>query len=194
MWLPNRGSNSISVIDGVAGGPPRYKVMAIPVPGLTPEGLDLSPDGRELWTATRGDGAVSIIDTATRRVKQSFGLRLTDAFIAAAVRCAPPGNKPTPEEINNCLTHLDAETAALPHVRVVVGLGKIAFDAYLQLLMTRNIVARPRPQFGHASVATLPNRQTLIGCYHPSRQNTNTGKLTSAMMNRVFRMARSHLS
>ena len=79
MWVPNRGSNSISVIDGVTGGPPRFKTTAIPVPGLTPEGLDLSPDGRELWTATRGDGAISIIDTMTRRVKQSFGLRLTDA-------------------------------------------------------------------------------------------------------------------
>jgi len=90
MWVPNRGSNSISVIDGVAGGPPRYKVTAIPLPGLTPEGLDLSPDGRELWTATRGDGAVSIIDTATRRVKQSFGLRLTDAN---RLKFTPDGSK-----------------------------------------------------------------------------------------------------
>ena len=79
MWVPNRGSNSISVIDGVAGGPPKFKTTAIPVPGTTPEGLDLSPDGRELWTATRGDGSVSIIDTATRRVIQSFNLKLTDA-------------------------------------------------------------------------------------------------------------------
>ena len=90
MWVPNRGSNSVSVIDGVAGGPPRYKVTAIPLPGLTPEGLDLSPDGRELWTATRGDGAVSIIDTATRRVKQSFGLRLTDAN---RLKFTPDGSK-----------------------------------------------------------------------------------------------------
>ena len=79
MWVPNRGSNSISVIDGVAGGPPKFKTTAIPVPGKTPEGLDLSPDGRELWTATRGDGGVSIIDTATRKVTQSFNLKLTDA-------------------------------------------------------------------------------------------------------------------
>jgi YVTN family beta-propeller protein len=90
MWVPNRGSNSISVIDGVAGGPPRYKVTAIPLPGLTPEGLDLSPDGRELWTATRGDGAVSIIDTSTRRVTQSFGLRLTDAN---RLKFTPDGSK-----------------------------------------------------------------------------------------------------
>ena len=79
MWVPNRGSNSISVIEGVAVGPPKWKITAIPVPGKTPEGLDLSPDGRELWTATRGDGGVSIIDTATRKVTQSFNLKLTDA-------------------------------------------------------------------------------------------------------------------
>lgn len=79
MWVPNRGSNSVSVIDGVAGGPPKFKTTAIPVPGKTPEGLDLSPDGRELWTATRGDGGVSIIDTASRKVTQSFNLKLTDA-------------------------------------------------------------------------------------------------------------------
>ncbi len=79
MWVPNRGSNSISVIEGVAGGPPKFKTTAIPVPGKTPEGLDLSPDGRELWTATRGDGGVAIIDTATRKVVESFNLKLTDA-------------------------------------------------------------------------------------------------------------------
>jgi DNA-binding beta-propeller fold protein YncE len=90
LWVPNRGSNSVSVIDGIAGGPPRYKVTAIPVPGLTPEGIDLSPDGSELWTATRGDGAVSIIDTSSRRVKQSFGLRLTDAN---RLKFTPDGSK-----------------------------------------------------------------------------------------------------
>src|SRR5688572_27814064 len=79
MWVPNRGSNSISVIDGVAGGPPKFKTTAIPVPGKTPEGLDLSPDGRELWTATRGDGGVSIIDTASRKVVQALNLKRTDA-------------------------------------------------------------------------------------------------------------------
>ena len=90
MWVPNRGSNSISVIDGVAGGPPKFKTTAIPVPGTTPEGLDLSPDGRELWTATRGDGGVTIIDTATRRVIQSFNLKLTDAN---RLKFTPDGSK-----------------------------------------------------------------------------------------------------
>jgi uracil-DNA glycosylase family 4 len=119
------------------------------------------------------------------------GLVLQDAFIAAAVRCAPPDNKPTPEEILNCLPHLDAEIAALPRVSVIVALGRIGFDAYLRLLKARGTGVRPHPRFGHGSIARLPNGQTLIGCYHPSRQNTNTGRLTGAMMDDVFRMVRS---
>ena len=119
------------------------------------------------------------------------GLTLRDAFIAAAVRCAPPDNKPTPEEIARCLPHLDAELAALPRVSVVVALGKIAFDAYLQLLKQRGRRAAGRgPQFGHGVAHRLPNGQTLIGCYHPSRQNTNTGKLTARMMDDVFNEVR----
>ena len=122
------------------------------------------------------------------------GLRLTDAFIAAAVRCAPPDNKPTPEEMTRCLPHLAAEVAALPRVRVVVALGKIGFDAYVQLLKQQGMAARPRPSFAHAASFDLPNGQTLIGCYHPSRQNTNTGKLTARMMHDVFLLARARVS
>ena len=118
------------------------------------------------------------------------GLALDDAFIAAAVRCAPPDNKPTPEEIATCLAHLDAETSALPRVSVVVALGRIGFDAWLQLLRGRGVSLRPKPAFGHAVAHTLPNGQLLIGCYHPSRQNTNTGKLTSRMMDDVLSLAR----
>jgi uracil-DNA glycosylase family 4 len=118
------------------------------------------------------------------------GLVLHDAYIAAAVRCAPPGNQPTREEISNCLPHLDAEAAALQDVRVVVALGRIAFDAYLRMLKARGVSTRPRPLFAHRSTSVLPNRQLLVGCYHPSRQNTNTGKLTPGMMDDVFGMAR----
>jgi uracil-DNA glycosylase family 4 len=121
------------------------------------------------------------------------GLKLRDAFIAAAVRCAPPDNTPTPEEIARCLPHLDAEIAALPRVRVVVALGRIAFDAYLRLLKQQGLTVRPKPAFGHALAHDLPNGQTLIGCYHPSRQNTNTGKLTPPMMDAVFRRVRRAL-
>jgi uracil-DNA glycosylase family 4 len=123
------------------------------------------------------------------------GLRLHDAFIAAAVRCAPPDNKPTPSEIAACLPHLDAEVAALGRVRAIVALGKIAFDAYLQLLRTQAVVVpRPRPVFGHAAACDLPGRRLLIGCYHPSRQNTHTGKLTAPMMDVVFKRARRFLA
>jgi len=121
------------------------------------------------------------------------GLALADAYIAAAVRCAPPDNKPTREEIANCLAHLESETSALPRVRVVVALGRIGFDAWLQLLRRRGVDLRPRPAFGHAAAHTLPNRQTLLGCYHPSRQNTNTGKLNAQMMDDVFFRAREAL-
>ena len=121
------------------------------------------------------------------------GLELTGAFIAAAVRCAPPGNKPLPEEIARCLPHLDAELGALPDVRVVVALGRIGFDAYLRLLKHRGSAVRPRPAFGHALAHRLPTGHTLVGCYHPSRQNTNTGKLTASMMDDVFRVVRRAL-
>ena len=122
------------------------------------------------------------------------GLVLSDAFIAAAVRCAPPQNKPTLQEIANCLPHLSAEVDALPHLRVIVALGRIGFDACLQLLTARGVTKRPRPRFAHASVSRLPGGWTLIGCYHPSRQNTNTGRLTPRMMNAVFRKAKACLS
>src|SRR5262249_3391655 len=117
------------------------------------------------------------------------GLILTGAYITAAVRCAPPDNKPTPEEIAACQRHLDAELAALPRITTIVALGRIAFDAYLQWLGTQRVIVKPRPQFGHGSRTTLPNGQTLIGCYHPSRQNTNTGRLTPTMLDTVFRLA-----
>ena len=122
------------------------------------------------------------------------GLQLRDAYIAAAVRCAPPDNKPTPEEVSNCLPHLAAEMAALPRVRVVVALGKIAFDAYLQLQKREGVVLKPRPVFGHGGISTLPNGITLIGSYHPSRQNTNTGKLTPRMLADVFQRAKRALA
>jgi uracil-DNA glycosylase family 4 len=121
------------------------------------------------------------------------GLKLRDVFITAAVRCAPPDNKPTPQEIANCLPHLADEMAALPRARVIMALGRIGFDAYLQLLKSLGIVVRPKPRFEHAAAYELPNGHTLIGCYHPSRQNTNTGKLTPRMMDEVLGLAARHL-
>jgi len=127
------------------------------------------------------------------------GLHLTDAYILSAVRCAPPDNKPLPEEITRCLEHLEVELTQLPRIRVVVALGKIGFDAWLQLLKRRGVKVSPKPQFGHGEVVTFAEFRsrgpsgplpTLMGCFHPSRQNTNTGKLTAPMMESVFRKAR----
>lgn len=126
------------------------------------------------------------------------GLELTNVYIAAAVRCAPPHNKPTPAEVAACLDHLEAELAHLSRLDTVIALGKIAWDAWLQLLARHVAVPRPRPAFGHGAVLDLhawPARgaptlrlpRTLIGCYHPSRQNTNTGTVTPAMYDAVFR-------
>jgi uracil-DNA glycosylase len=118
------------------------------------------------------------------------GLTLTGAYIAAAVRCAPPDNRPLPGEIAACLPHLDAEVGALPNIRVVVALGRIAFDAWFRLLEARRHRTRPRPPFAHGAVYAHPPLPSVIASYHPSRQNTNTGKLTPRMLAAVFTSAR----
>jgi len=121
------------------------------------------------------------------------GLVLTDAYIAAAVRCAPPANKPLPEEIDRCLPHLANEVANLPRLQVVVALGKIAWDAWLKLLTMKGVeLPRPRPAFAHGA-AWSNNGLTLVGAYHPSRQNTNTGVVTPRMYDAVFRTVRESL-
>jgi uracil-DNA glycosylase len=117
------------------------------------------------------------------------GLTLRDAWIAAAVRCAPPDNKPTPEEIAACAPHLEAELAALPNLQVYVALGGIAFVACWRLLQTRHPSHGPRPAFEHGAVMRHPSGVTLVAAYHPSRQNTHTGRLTPAMLRRAFRKA-----
>jgi uracil-DNA glycosylase family 4 len=114
------------------------------------------------------------------------GLELTNAYIAAAVRCAPPANKPMPEELDACLDHLVHEVKALPRLRAVVALGKIAWDAWLKLQMREGVaLPRPRPTFAHGCTF-VAGRLLLIGCFHPSRQNTNTGKVTPKMYDAIF--------
>jgi uracil-DNA glycosylase family 4 len=198
-------------------GDPAARLLLL---GLAPAAHGANRTGR-VFTGDGTGGSGDFLMTALHRTgfanittseRADDGLRLTDAYIAAAVRCAPPDNKPLPEEITRCLDHLEAEVHALPNVRVVVALGKIAFDAWLQLLKRNGRSAshgerarrnpphkQKRPQFGHGVVVNfdrLPTTNnptiqlpTLIGCYHPSRQNTNTGKLTAAMMVSVFRKA-----
>lgn len=131
------------------------------------------------------------------------GLALRDAYILSVVRCAPPDNKPTPDEVVRCSRHLAAEIAALPNVQVVVALGKIGWDGYLAFLRARQaadapgltrISRAPRPVFGHGAVApVVPGQPILMGSYHPSRQNTNTGRLTPPMLSAIFAAARARL-
>ena len=119
------------------------------------------------------------------------GLRLIDCYITAAVRCAPPDNKPLPSELANCAAFLDRELAALKRVKVVVALGKIGFDAYLNYLKSTGVLQRRTGYaFGHAASYDMPNGVTLLASYHPSNQNTATGKLTAQMFEQVFVKAR----
>jgi uracil-DNA glycosylase family 4 len=179
-------------------GDPEARVLLI---GLAPAAHGANRTGR-VFTGDGIGGSGDFLMGALHRAgfaniptsrDPNDGLVLRDAYIAAAVRCAPPDNKPTPEEIARCLPHLEAEIDALVRVRVVIALGRIGFDAYLRLLRRQNIVIRPRPVFSHAARFPLPNGQMLIASYHPSRQNTNTGTLTGEMMDAVLRQARAAL-
>lgn len=118
------------------------------------------------------------------------GLKLKDAYITAVARCAPPGNKPTPEELANCSEFLDRELEGLKRVKVVVVLGKIAFDGYLNYLKRRGLLQnKAQYVFGHGVQYQLPNGKILLASYHPSMQNTLTGKLTKKMFFNVLQKA-----
>ena len=119
--------------------------------------------------------------------RRDDGLTLTDAYVTAAVRCAPPDNKPTTEEKARCRPYLAGELSLLADVRVVVALGRIAFDGYLAARRdTGRDALRPAPRFAHGASHALPEGVTLVSSYHPSRQNTNTGTLTRGMFEGVF--------
>ena len=122
--------------------------------------------------------------------RRDDGLRLIDCYITAAVRCAPPDNKPLPLELANCAPFLDRELAILRDVKVVVALGKIGFDAYLNYLKRNGIIqGKAGYRFAHAARYILPNGVVLLASYHPSNQNTATGRLTAAMFETIFREA-----
>jgi uracil-DNA glycosylase family 4 len=119
------------------------------------------------------------------------GLALSGAYITAALRCAPPANKPLPGEMLRCQPYLLEELALLRGARVVVALGKIAWDAYLRARRAAALpLPRPLPRFGHAARSVMPDGTVLLGCFHPSQQNTFTGKLTRPMLRRVFLSAK----
>jgi uracil-DNA glycosylase family 4 len=126
-------------------------------------------------------------------VGRDDGLKLIDCYITAAVKCAPPGNKPLPDERANCFPFLVREVRALRRARVIVALGGYAWQSALSALKQNGVeVPRPRPVFGHGAVCYLVcdrERYLLIGSYHPSQQNTFTGKLTEAMLDEIFMRA-----
>jgi uracil-DNA glycosylase len=180
-------------------GDPRARVVLV---GLAPAPHGANRTGR-MFTGdgTDGMGSSDFLMRALRATgfanrgdsrRADDGLRLTGLWMTAAVRCAPPDNKPSPEEIANCAPWLARELALLPRVRVIVALGKLAFDRVLLHLASRGAaVPRPRPKFAHGAEVDLgPAFPRVIASYHPSRQNTQTGKLSPSMLAAVFRRAR----
>ena len=174
-------------------GDPHARVLIL---GLAPGAHGSNRTGRPFTGDASGKFMYPILykvglasqPTAERR---DDGLKLIDCYITAAVRCAPPDNKPLPSELANCSRFLDRELAILKNVRVVVVLGKIAFDAYLAHLKRVGLLAsKAGVLFGHAKNYEMANGVTLLASYHPSNQNTATGKLTAAMFEGVFQSAK----
>lgn len=178
-------------------GDPQARLLIV---GLAPAAHGGNRTGRMFTGDRSGDwvfgtlhkfGFASLPDSQRR----DDGLTLHDAYITAALRCAPPANKPLPEELLNCRPYLVQELEMLDKVRVVVALGKIAFDTYLRTCAAGGLaLPSPRPQFGHGAACTLASSTVLIGSYHPSQQNTQTGRLTREMFEGIFRQARELLA
>jgi uracil-DNA glycosylase family 4 len=174
-------------------GDPAARVLVL---GLAPAAHGGNRTGRIFTGDRSGDFLFAALHRAgfanqPTSISRDDGLALDDCFITAAVRCAPPANRPLPAERDNCQSWLEAELALLPALRVVVCLGSFAWDSALRVL--GGTAPRPRPRFGHATEADA-GPWILLGCYHPSQQNTFTGKLTPAMMDAVFSRARELLS
>ncbi len=177
-------------------GDPQARLLLV---GLAPAAHGGNRTGRMFTGDRSGDwlyGALHAFGFASQpaSVHRDDGLALRDAYVTAAVRCAPPANKPTPGEMDTCRPYLVRELGLLQRVRVVVALGKIAFDSYLRARQELGLeVPRPLPRFGHGKAYRLSGGVTLIASYHPSQQNTLTGRLTRAMFHSVFRKARGLL-
>jgi uracil-DNA glycosylase family 4 len=170
-------------------GDPKARILVL---GLAPGAHGANRTGRPFTGDASGAFMYAVLHelglaSQPTAVSRDDGLKLRKLWIGSVVRCAPPGDKPTPQEIRNCGSHLAAEMAALPGVRVVVCLGKIAWDAYLAQQMYLGLIERRSAYvFGHGAEYTLPNGMHLLGSYHPSLRNTNTGRLNRVMFTRVF--------
>jgi uracil-DNA glycosylase family 4 len=183
-------------------GDPQARVLLV---GLAPAAHGANRTGR-MFTGDLPNGASVWLVRALYQagfanqptsLHRDDGLRLRDAYVTAAVRCAPPQNRPTPEELGRCFPFLVREFALLPRVRVVVALGAVAFATVLRLLASFGVeLPRPKPRFAHGALYRFPGQvqgrpaPAVLCTYHPSRQNTQTGRLTARMLDSVFRRAR----
>jgi uracil-DNA glycosylase family 4 len=169
-------------------GDPQAHLLIV---GLAPAAHGGNRTGRMFTGDRSGDFLYAALHRAgfanqPMAVSRDDGLQLLDAYIAAAGRCAPPDNKPTREELDNCRPYLIEDLRLLKNVRAILTLGKLAFDAVLAVLADRGgVIPKPRPAFGHDVAYTL-GRYTLIGSYHPSQRNTQTGLLTPEMFDAVL--------
>jgi len=174
-------------------GDPRARLLVV---GLAPAAHGGNRTGRMFTGDRSGDFLYAALHRAgfanqPTSVRRDDGLALRGAFITAPCRCAPPGNKPLPDELARCSVWLDREVALLPSVSVVLALGSIGWGAALSHFARRGLaIPRPRPQFGHGAEAKIPGGPVLLGCYHVSQQNTNTGKLTGKMIDAVLARAK----
>ncbi len=172
-------------------GDPAARVMIL---GLAPAAHGGNRTGRIFTGDRSGDFLFASLHSCgfanqPTSVSRDDGLGLAGAFVSAVNRCAPPANKPTPQERDTCLPFLEREIEALADLRVIVTLGSFAWDGSLRALAALGHSARPKPRFGHG-VEAVVGPFTLLGCFHPSQQNTFTGKLTPAMLDGVFTRAR----
>ena len=174
-------------------GDPQARVLAL---GLAPGAHGSNRTGRPFTGDGSGDFLYPVLHEAgfasqPKATARDDGMKLTGLWISAVVRCAPPGNKPAPEELRNCAPWLDREMSLLGNLRVVVCLGRIAFDGLLAHEARKGgLPARSGFTFAHGAEYTLPSGLNAIASYHPSLQNTNTGRLTRPMFLAVFRRAR----
>ncbi len=179
-------------------GDPRARLLLV---GLAPAAHGANRTGRMFTGDRSGDWLYRALHRAGFASQPSAtqaddGLELHDAFITAAARCAPPDNKPLRVEIENCREYLLRELEVLLRVRVILALGKIGFEAALRSLVERGaLLPRPAPKFAHGAVVRLGgDHPVVVASFHPSQQNTQTGRLTEAMLDSVFRTARELLS
>jgi uracil-DNA glycosylase len=173
-----------------AFGDPKARVMIL---GLAPAAHGANRTGRMFTGDRSGDWLYRALyqtgfASQPSSVSRDDGLTLRDVYITAAARCAPPDNKPTLEELRNCRPYLERELDLLKNLKIVVALGKIAFDQYLSILKDRGVIAsRASFAFGHNRLFRIaPDQPLLLSSYHPSQQNTSTGKLTESMLLQVF--------